>query len=74
MFLLNKNDLRIIERYVFLGEVRYRVQVVGTNIVFNVKALDEEEAINKALEIAEKIGLSEEDVEKIRERYKDMKR
>ena len=68
--MINKSYFRIIERYVFLGDMRYRVQIIGTNIVFNVKASNDEEAITKAIEIAEKIGLTEERIEELRERFK----
>jgi len=69
---LSRKYLKIIEKYVFLGELRYRVQVVGTNIVFNVRADDDEEALTKALELAKNIGLTDEHVEKLREKYRSV--
>ncbi len=63
-------DLVIIEKYVFLGQQRYRVQVKGTNIVFNVVASSDEEAIEKTIKLASKTGLSREVIELIRERLR----
>ncbi len=68
--LINRSYFRIVERYIFLGDTRYRVQIIGTNIVFNVKASTDEEAIGKAIELAEKMGLTNEQIEKIREKFK----
>jgi len=69
--MVSKKNLKIVEKYVFLGEFRYRVQIVGTNIVLNVKADSDEEALNKASELAKTIGLTDEYVEKLREKYKE---
>lgn len=63
---VSKRDLVIVEKYVFLGSERYRVSVTGTNIIINVKASSDEEALEKALEIAEKIKLTESALEKLR--------
>ncbi|MET1160744.1 MAG: hypothetical protein ABWW65_07275 [Thermoprotei archaeon] len=71
--MLSKGNLRIIERYNFLGITRYRIYVVGTNIVFNVQAHSDEEAIEKALELAKKMGLTDEVVEAIKEKIKQSK-
>ena len=68
--LVSRKNLRIIEKYVFLGELRYRVQITGTNIVFNVKASDDEEALDKAASLAKTIGLTDEHIEKLREKFK----
>ncbi len=57
----------------FLGDTRYRVAIRGTNIVFNVKADNEEEAIERAIEIAEKSGLNEETIDLIKEKTKSYK-
>jgi len=69
--MVSKKNLKIVEKYVFLGELRYRVQIVGTNIVLNVKAESDEEALNKASELAKTVGLTDEKVEKLREKYKE---
>ena len=73
--LVDKKELEILERYVFLGQSRYRVRLKKTNIVFNVNAISDEEALEKALEIARKIGLNKEVIDEIRRRFsmKDMK-
>jgi len=67
---ISKSNLRIVEKYVFLGDIRYRIHVLGTNIVINVKAENDEEALEKALRIIEKIGLNEENLAKLREKFK----
>jgi len=59
---------------VFLGTLRYRVQIIGTNIVFNVKASTDEEALKKAINLAEKSGLTDEYIEKLRERFKALQK
>ena len=68
---LQRRDLIIVERYSMLGQPRYRIQVAGTNIVFNVSAETDEEAIEKALVLAEKIGLSKSVVEAIKQHIKE---
>lgn len=68
--MINKSYFKIVEKYIFLGEIRYRVQITGTNIVFNIRADSDEEAIDKAVKLAEKIGLNNEYIEAIRDRYK----
>ncbi len=67
--LIDKKDLEILERYVFLGQPRYRVRLKETNILFNVNAISDDEALEKALEMARKIGLSREVVDEIRRRF-----
>lgn len=64
--MVSKSDLKIIERYELLGETRYRICVKGTNLVVNIGADSDEEALGKALEVLSKIGLSDESLEKIR--------
>lgn len=72
--LINKSYFKIIEKYIFLGELRYRVQIIGTNIVFNVKADSDEEAIDKSIKLAEKIGLNNEYIEALRDKYKEVEK
>ncbi len=67
--LVDKKDLEILERYVFLGQSRYRVRLKETNILFNVNAISDDEALEKALEMARKIGLNREVVDEIRRRF-----
>lgn len=68
---VSKRDLVIVEKYVFLGSERYRVNITGTNIVINVKAGSEEEALEKALLIAEKIKLTDSALDKLRKIVKN---
>ncbi|RLG84124.1 MAG: hypothetical protein DRO40_02375 [Thermoprotei archaeon] len=68
--LLAKEDFRIIDKYLFLNQTRFRIQVRGTNIVFNVQADNEDEALEKAVDLARETGLSREIIDKIRERIK----
>ena len=65
---LSRKDFVVIEEYSFMGQQRFRVQVRGTNIVFNVEAGSREEAINKAIALASRIGLTKEVADTIRER------
>ena len=67
--LIDKKDLEILERYVFLGQSRYRVRLKETNILFNVNAISDDEALEKALEMARKIGLNKEVLDEIRGRF-----
>ncbi|MEM0378890.1 MAG: hypothetical protein QXP68_03080 [Thermosphaera sp.] len=69
--MVSKRDLVIVEKYVFLGSERYRVNITGTNIVINVKAGSEEEALEKALLIAEKIKLTDSALDKLRKIVKN---
>ncbi len=48
---IDKYELEVVESYKMLGEPRFRVKVKGTNIVINVHASSEEEALKKAREI-----------------------
>jgi predicted small metal-binding protein len=68
--MLKKSHFKIIESYVFLGDTRYRVAIMGTNIIFNVKASNEEEALDKAYNIAVKMGLTDNIIEDIKKRIK----
>ena len=43
-----------------LGEQRYRVKLVGTNIVVNVQAENPEEALEKATKIIQSLGITKE--------------
>ncbi len=70
--MLKKTHFRIIESYVFLGDTRYRVATMGTNIVLNVKALSEEEALDKAYNIAVKMGLTDNIIEDIKKKIKTL--
>lgn len=49
-----------------MGEKRYRVKIKDTNIVFNVHAENSDEAIEKTLELIQKVGLTEEALAKLR--------
>lgn len=64
--MVSRNDLKILEKYELFGELRYRICVKGTNIIVNVSASEDEEAVNKALEILARARLSDESLEKIR--------
>lgn len=64
--MVSRRDLVLLEKYSMMGETRYRLCIEGTNIVINVNAAEEEEAFNKALEILEKIGMTDEALENIR--------
>ncbi len=64
--MIEKKDLQIIERYYFLGEPRYRIIIRGTNIVFNVRADNDEEAYEKALEMIRRMALTKDTIDKIR--------
>lgn len=64
---MDRSNFRIIEKYVFIDEVRYRVNITGTNIVLNVHAYSDEEAIDKAIELAGRIGLNNERINELRE-------
>ncbi len=64
--MIQKKDLEIVEVLLFMGEKRYRVRIKNTNIVFNVHAEDSNEAIEKTLELIQKVGLTEEALAKLR--------
>ena len=67
---LSRKDFVVIEEYNFMGQQRFRVQVRGTNIVFNVEAGSREEAVDKAIALASRVGLTKEVADTIRERVK----
>jgi len=69
IILVDRKDLEILERYTFLGQSRYRVRLKRTNIVFNINAINDEEAIEKALDMIKKIGLNDDVIDKIRSRF-----
>lgn len=64
--MITKNDLKIMEVYELFGELRFKVCVKGTNIMVNVKALNDDEALNKAIEVLTQAGLDEESLDKLR--------
>lgn len=64
--MVSKSDLKIIEVYELVGEVRYRICVKGTNILVNVSATNEEDAFEKAISILTQAGLDDESLEKLR--------
>lgn len=64
--MVSRNDLKVVEKYDLLGEIRYRICVKGTNIFVNVSGYSDEEVINKALDILAKAGLNDESLQKIR--------
>lgn len=64
--MVSKSDLRIIEVYELMGETRYRICVKGTNLIVNVSASDENEALEKAIVILAQAGLNDESLEKLR--------
>ncbi|MEM0000764.1 MAG: hypothetical protein QXH02_07675 [Desulfurococcaceae archaeon] len=64
--MVSKSDLKVVEVYELLGEVRYRICVKGTNILVNVNAASEEDAFEKAIGILVQAGLDDESLEKLR--------
>lgn len=64
--MVSKKDLKLVEVYELFGEKRYRIRVEGTNIVVNVSATSEEEALRKALGILAQANLDDDSLEKIR--------
>ncbi|MEM4718415.1 MAG: hypothetical protein QXE81_06660 [Desulfurococcaceae archaeon] len=64
--MVSRNDLKVVEKYDLLGDMRYRICVKGTNIIVNVSGYSDEEAINKALDILLKAGLNDDSLERIR--------
>ncbi len=53
----NTVDLEIIEEYIIEGQRRYRVRLKGTNIVVNVEAQNDEEALRKVAELMVKLKM-----------------
>jgi hypothetical protein len=64
--LISKNELKVVEVYELFNEKRYRIRVEGTNIVINVSATSEEEALRKALSILAQANLDKNSLERIR--------
>jgi uncharacterized OsmC-like protein len=54
---VSKPALEVVEEVLVEGGKRYRVRLVNTNITFNVSANNPEEAVEKAAELALKLGL-----------------
>lgn len=50
-------NLEIIEEYIIEGQRRYRVKLKGTNIVVNVEAQSDEEALQKVAELMVKLKM-----------------
>jgi len=65
---LRPEDFELIEEYELLGEKRYRLRVKDTNIIINVAASSPEEAVRKAIQVAERVKL-DTFLEKIREQH-----
>ncbi|ADV65511.1 hypothetical protein [Desulfurococcus mucosus] len=72
--MVSTRDLVIVEKYGSLGTQRYRICVKGTNILVNVEAYSDEEALHRALEILGEIGLTDEALENVRRRVGDKAR
>ena len=64
--MISKNELKVVEVYELFNEKRYRIRVEGTNIVINVSATSEEEALRKALSILAQANLDRDSLERIR--------
>ncbi len=54
---MSKPALEVVEEVLVEGGKRYRIRLVNTNITFNVSASSPEEAVEKAAELALKLGL-----------------
>ncbi|MEM2283703.1 MAG: hypothetical protein QXL29_03730 [Zestosphaera sp.] len=54
---MGKPALEVVEEILVEGGKRYRIRLVNTNITFNVSASSPEEAVEKAAELALKLGL-----------------
>ncbi len=54
---MSKPALEVVEEVLVEGGRRYRIRLVNTNITFNVSASSPEEAVEKAAELALKLGL-----------------
>ncbi|MEM4369676.1 MAG: hypothetical protein QXX15_02165 [Desulfurococcaceae archaeon] len=64
--MISRNELKVVEVYELFNEKRYRIRVEGTNIVINVSATSEEEALRKALSILAQANLDRDSLERIR--------
>ena len=75
--MISRNELKVVEVYELFNEKRYRIRVEGTNIVINVSATNEEEAVRKALSILAQANLDRDSLERIRsilaEKLKDQR-
>ncbi|MEM3714937.1 MAG: hypothetical protein QXF82_08330 [Nitrososphaeria archaeon] len=49
--------LEVIEEILVKGNKRYRIRLVNTNITFNVSASSPEDAVERATELALKLGV-----------------
>ncbi len=70
LILIDKKQFKVIDKYVLNDQFRYRVAIEGTNVILNVSADSDEEAIKNAIELAEKIGLTNEKIEELRKLMK----
>ena len=52
-------ELVIEDHYILENDSRYKVRVKGTNIIVNVSASSEDEALEKAMKLLEKSRLTE---------------
>ena len=52
-------ELVIEDHYILENDSRYKVRVKGTNIIVNVSASSENEALEKAMKLLEKSRLTE---------------
>ncbi|MEM1555549.1 MAG: hypothetical protein QXO78_01550 [Desulfurococcaceae archaeon] len=68
--MIDKKQFKVIDKYVLNDQFRYRVAIEGTNVILNVSADSDEEAIKNAIELAEKIGLTNEKIEELRKLMK----
>ncbi len=50
-------ELELVEKYEVGGQRRFRLRIKGTNIILNVEAEDEEEALRKAAELMVKLKM-----------------
>jgi uncharacterized OsmC-like protein len=64
--MVTKKDLEVTEKITVMNETRFRVRVKGTRIVFDVHALNEEEALEKAVELAKTISLEDRIINALR--------
>ncbi len=51
-------ELELIEKYEIGGQQRFRLRIKGTNIILNVEAQSEEEALRKAAELMVKLKMT----------------
>jgi len=53
----NTVNLEIIEEYIIEGQRRYKIRLKGTNIIVNVEAQNDEEALRKVAELMVKLKM-----------------